>query len=448
MVWAVASRWKLSAIDSTRRTGRGLLIGVFAAVVAQGAPASDHADLKFIGAQTCGQSTCHAAGEPWFNSAVQQNEYHVWRDSDPHSKAYATLQTEAALGMADRLGLGEPTTEGLCLTCHANNVAPERRGREFDITNGVTCESCHGPAEEWLSTHISGATFPGDNYQAGMYPTAEPVARAQLCMSCHVGGNDTAVTHRLMAAGHPRTPFELDTYTVSQPAHFKIDNDYHARKTVSGITTVWATGQALHATRMLDRLAALTRHPAYVFTEYSLFDCHSCHQPADASNGAASGGAVPRINDAHFLMVEIIARHTDPQLGGRIAQEIRSLRSAVSTGWQATHEASLALGRSVDELSGRVRSLDHRDAKQLMASILERTTSGGVAGYLEIEQAILAVATLVDAQKVAGSLDGTQYEAMKRELARCYAAAKDDESVDLNAIRSAFANMRTLLSSS
>ena len=64
-----------------------------------------------------------------------------------------------------------------------------------------------------------------------MYPTDQPVARAQLCLSCHFGTEQNKfVTHRIMGAGHPRMSFELDTFTAIQPAHYIADKDYAERK--------------------------------------------------------------------------------------------------------------------------------------------------------------------------------------------------------------------------
>jgi hypothetical protein len=439
----------VSAFASIRKPGVRLLGAMLVWSLAQSVPAADDAQFKYIGAQTCGQSTCHSAGEPWFNSAVRQDEFLIWRDHDSHSGAYDALKSENARRIAANLGLGDPTGEGTCLDCHANNVPVARRGRDFDISNGVTCESCHGGAEQWLSTHISGATFPGDNYEAGMYPTADPAARARVCMACHVGDEQRAVTHRLIAAGHPRTPFELDTYTVAQPAHYRIDADYRARKSVAGGAAVWATGQVYAASMMLDRLAALT-HDQYLFTEYSLLDCQGCHRVVDPSQASIRTDATPRINDANLVMVEVIARHVDPGLGSRIGQQIDALRAAVSKSMDATRDATVALRQSVKALSGRaaIQGLDHRDARQLMSSVLKRTQSGGINDYLTVEQTILSLATLIDAQYRAGALQGERYSAMKRELDRCYDAARDKQSVAWNVVRSAFANMQKILSTS
>ena len=413
------------------------------------AMASGSESYKRVGAQTCGQSTCHAASAPWLNSAVRQNEYHVWKSRDRHAKAYDALGTENARKIAAKLGIENPATENLCLNCHADNVGSELRGRNFDIADGVTCETCHGGAERWLATHLSGTTFPGENYEAGMYRTANPLARAELCMSCHVG-NTSNVSHRLLGAGHPRTPFELDTYSVSQPAHFMLDADYAARKPISNEVTVWATGQLAQARKMLERLVQLTEKPAYAFTEFSLLDCHGCHQPRNWSSATLKYGGIPRFNDAHYVMTGIVAKRLNPALGNRIERQIGRLHAAAGEGWQATHDASEALRQSIDELAAAITNttLDHRDAAALMNAVLQVVDSGRPNNYLLIEQSVLAVGTLIDAQRSAGALSGAQYRNMRKELDRCYSATEDDEAVALDVVKSAFSNMRKALPAS
>lgn len=410
----------------------------------------EQSTAKHVGSKTCGQSTCHAADKPWANSAVQQKEYVIWSTRDRHAKAYKTLKTEFARTIAGKLGIKDPSEHNLCLNCHSNNIKPELRGRDFDISNGVGCETCHGGAEKWLTSHSSGKTLPGENFRKGMYPTPDPLARGELCMSCHATGTRRGVSHRLLAAGHPRLPFELDTYTISQPAHFKNDADYRVRKALSSGTTVWAMGQAVQAEKILSNLSKLTKNPKYVFSEFSLFDCHSCHQVADTNTAVIRQGGIPRINDAYFAMSQIVAAYIDTDLGERIKGQIKSLHSATRRGWNESHSASQALHQSIISLIEKIKAskLDHKDATPLMDAIFSNTISGQFDRYLVIEQSILAVGTLVDAQRRAGLLSDPEYKIMREELARCYSATQDDESFKLSVIKSAFANMQKALPTS
>src|SRR5262249_21252187 len=115
-----------------------------------------------------------------------------------------------------------------CLDCHTHN--PRHYDKGFRLSDGVQCEACHGPAERWLKSHVEPDATHAKNVANGMYPTENDVARARLCLSCHLGTEQKLVTHKIMAAGHPRMSFELDTFTAIGPAHFRIDADWQKRK--------------------------------------------------------------------------------------------------------------------------------------------------------------------------------------------------------------------------
>jgi hypothetical protein len=80
------------------------------------------------------------------------------------------------------------------------------------MSDGVACETCHGPAQRWIRTHVEPDATHAKNIANGMYPTADDVQRARLCQSCHLGTAEKFVDHRMIAAGHPRLAFELDTF--------------------------------------------------------------------------------------------------------------------------------------------------------------------------------------------------------------------------------------------
>ena len=170
-------------------------------------------DVQALGVVTCSQSTCHNAEKPWPNSSVTQREYAVWREKDPHAKAYRILQSSKAKQIARNLGYKSATGTKLCLDCHSFNPTQKHREQTFNQTDGVQCEGCHGPASNWLGVHQTGLYFYQRNIEEGMYPTTDPTKRAELCLSCHMGTKTKFVNHEMFAAGHPRLPFELGFYT-------------------------------------------------------------------------------------------------------------------------------------------------------------------------------------------------------------------------------------------
>ncbi|MDX1562827.1 MAG: multiheme c-type cytochrome, partial [Gammaproteobacteria bacterium] len=188
-----------------------------------------------LGVATCASSQCHGSAVARTGANVLQSEYVSWTNDDPHAGAFQTLTTTESAAIAMRLGLGNAAEADECLDCHADHVPPARRGERFQLSDGVGCEACHGGAENWLVAHYNDPDAGHeDNVAAGLYP-ADLRSRATLCLSCHLGTEDKFASHSMMAAGHPRLTFELDTFTelwrlAGNPPHFIADDDYAARK--------------------------------------------------------------------------------------------------------------------------------------------------------------------------------------------------------------------------
>ena len=181
--------------------GLGLLtVPMLATAVVDRIDANAH-----MGVATCSNSVCHGATQAFQGSNVWQNEFARWQEYDPHAnKAYQALRSAEGQAIARKLGLGDATQAGECLACHADHPPADKRGERFQITDGVGCEACHGGSERWLTSHASKDVPHADNIAKGLYPTEDPVARAELCLSCHMGTTDRMITHRIMGAGHPR----------------------------------------------------------------------------------------------------------------------------------------------------------------------------------------------------------------------------------------------------
>src|SRR5271167_1866271 len=101
---------------------------------------------KYVGPGSCAASACHGGVQPQTVTHVLQNEYSVWVVQDKHNKAYRSLLDPISQRMAKLLGINAPEKSPKCLACHALYVPEEQRGRDIDITEGVSCENCHGAA--------------------------------------------------------------------------------------------------------------------------------------------------------------------------------------------------------------------------------------------------------------------------------------------------------------
>ncbi len=146
------------------------------------------------------------------------------------------------------------------------------------------------PASGWLTSHYAVGGTHASNVRNGLVPLDNAQARADRCLNCHFGSStdNQFVTHRIMAAGHPRISFELDLFTTLQQ-HYTVDDDYRQRgKNLATGTRVSSDRDGAGALALAVR-PALTRHrghlPGILFS-----DCHPL--PADFDDPRFRPGAV------------------------------------------------------------------------------------------------------------------------------------------------------------
>jgi hypothetical protein len=409
------------------------LIGAAAPHAAAQATAAP-AEATHLGVASCAGSTCHGAVERLKGSFVAQNEYIIWSRKDKHAKAYAVLGDERSQRIARNLGLGDARTAGICLDCHADNVAPNLRGPQFQISDGVGCEACHGGAKNWLGVHISGASH-RENLAAGLYPTEDPRARAEKCLSCHFGDDKHFITHRIMGAGHPRLSFELDTFTAAEPAHFVVDKDYVARKGPVNDVQVWAVGQAMSLVKFMDAVDDPKHAPVGLFPELVLFDCTACHHgmnllrwQAQPATGLPPG--TPVLYDANAVMLRIIAARVAPAAAKTLADHMRALHHATTENWAQVVREARIVREAASELVGVLAKHDftRADMRALADGLVAAGLDRDIAVYPDAEQATMALSSIVSAMKLAGYVSPPQATAMNASLNGLYQALQSDET--------------------
>jgi hypothetical protein len=414
----------------------GLLICGWAAGTIEAraqAPATLPADSVHLGVASCAGSTCHGAVQRLKGSVVAQNEYITWSRRDKHAKAYTVLSEERSQRIAKNLGLGDARTAQICLSCHADNVPANQRGPQFQISDGVGCEACHGGARGWLGVHIAGGTH-ADNLKAGMYPTDEPLARAEKCLTCHMGDDSKFVTHQIMGAGHPRIGFELDTYTAAQPAHFVVDKDYVERKGPVNDVRVWAVGQAEALVRFMDTVMDPKHAPSGIFPELVLFDCTACHHAMSElrwqdrpSAGLPPG--LPPLNDANAIMLRVIAQRVAPNAAKPLGDGVLALHKASTQNWASVQREARVLRDQAAALVPIVAQHDfgRDDMRALADGVIAVGLDRDAADYPGAEQATMALASIVSGMKAGGYASDAQVKAMQTSLNGLYETlAKDD----------------------
>jgi len=411
-----------------------------------------HSADMTLGTVNCANSMCHGAIQSWADSKVLQNEYVTWSRLDKHTRAYQVLENDRSKRIAKNMGLSAPPNQSaICLDCHAHNVPADHRDPRFKVSDGIACEACHGPAERWIKTHVEPNAQHEQNIANGMYPVDQPVERARLCLSCHFGNNDKLVTHRMMGAGHPRLSFELETFSMIQPAHFRMDKATNGETLRWNGVRVWAIGQALAVSQTMSILLDAKRGHDGIFPELVLFDCHACHHPMSELRwrphtefGLRQGPGVARLNDSNLLMMRVLARQIDERLGERVTEQAAKLQAAsegqgdVATEARATRDLAEDVARRIDTME-----LSPALMRALAVAVADEGLSGNYADYAGAEQALMAISSIVDFSNRQHMLASPALVAAK--LNTLNALLRDDEHFKPAEFQSQLRELRALL---
>lgn len=406
---------------------------------------------RYEGVATCAGSTCHGRAEG-NGAVVRQDEIATWQEpsspSGAHSRAYAVLGSRRGRQIAETLGLGAATSAPACLGCHATYVPQTQRGARFLTADGVGCESCHGPAENWLAVHYARPATHASNVSAGLVPLDRPQVRAQVCLDCHYGSTDTGqfVTHEMMAAGHPRISFELDLFSALQQHHNE-DADYIARKGSTDSVRMWAVGQAEAVRRQTDLFARPGFGMQGMFPEFYFYDCHSCHrtitdgpqrQLTFENNPARPiPFGNPPFNDENIILLSAVARTLAPQQGASFDAASRAFHAAMGEGRGASQEAAVALRGQAKALSDALASRRYSATTpfDVVATVAGEATRPRFTDYAGSVQAVMAVDTLLNALVREGRVTVGAAAGIRANINRAYAAVSAPNAYRPSAFR-------------
>lgn len=125
--------------------------------------------FKYIGADKC--KVCH-------NKPAKGEQYNKWA-KDPHSQALKSLANQKSIDYAKKNGITDATKDPKCLKCHStyDAVAANLRGGIL-ATEGVSCESCHGPGSAYKSPAIM-------KNQALALKNGLIIPDEKVCKTCH-----------------------------------------------------------------------------------------------------------------------------------------------------------------------------------------------------------------------------------------------------------------------
>jgi hypothetical protein len=371
------------------------------------AQSNTHNPSKYIGPGSCSASACHGGVAPAAKSRILQNEFSTWVVRDKHAQAYEALQNPVAKRMGYILGLKNPASEPKCLACHALAPSKTERGREFEINEGVSCESCHGPSSAWLGPHSTQGWNRKKSLELGMYDTEDLISRTEKCTSCHVGSQEKSVDHEMIAAGHPDLVFELDTFSAVMPAHWKLPADPFV-----GVKT-WSVGQAVQLQKTLERVQ--WRANSGSWPEYSELECFSCHHSLTRSESSWRQKAgykdrepgVPPLNPSHFVVFRSLVQEIYPEQSKQLETQLMTLyretskrepdKAAISRVAGAAASTTIALSQQLNAMK-----LDRSTTLRLARSITSDPAGIAEQGPRTAEQAAMALQSLAAANESAG----------------------------------------------
>ncbi len=154
-----------------------------------GPPVRDGA--KIVGSDQCAK--CH------------EKEVQQWQRT-PHFATFDALHRKPeAKQIADRMGLRSIKRDGMCVQCH---YTEQEQDGKLRVVAGVSCESCHGAAKEWLAIHadyggpgITKASESAEHRQQrlkqsithGMNNPHNVYLIAKQCYNCHTVPNEKLV---------------------------------------------------------------------------------------------------------------------------------------------------------------------------------------------------------------------------------------------------------------
>jgi hypothetical protein len=118
--------------------------------------------------------------------------YDKWA-ATKHATAYATLASKESKAIAKEMKIADAQKSEKCLVCHVTGyeASAKLKGEKYSMEEGVTCETCHGPAGDYIKSHIK-----KDNQKQAMadgliMPTEE--LSKELCKKCH---NEKSPTYK------------------------------------------------------------------------------------------------------------------------------------------------------------------------------------------------------------------------------------------------------------
>ncbi|MFL6544174.1 MAG: multiheme c-type cytochrome [Candidatus Udaeobacter sp.] len=179
---------------------------------------------KMVGSDQCAK--CH------------QHEVQQWMNTSHYTTFESLHRNPRAKEIADKLRLQSIKHNDVCTQCHYTKQFEDGRER---VVAGISCESCHGGAADWLAMHNDyggqGVTKDKEPAEHQLKRVADSVAHgmnnphnlyliARQCYDCHTAPNERLVN----VGGHPAgsQDFELVAWSQGKVRHNFLRTGGHA----------------------------------------------------------------------------------------------------------------------------------------------------------------------------------------------------------------------------
>jgi len=257
-------------------------------------PCSAHAQntrcdpTKVVSSEACAK--CHV------------NEVQSWKLT-PHCRTFDELGRQpAANEICKKLGLRSAKRSDVCIDCHFTLQQTEDK---LKPVSGISCESCHGAAADWLPVHndYGGALATRESEtpahaaarivrseKLGMQNTRNLYAIASSCFNCHTVPNEKLVNVGGHVAG--TADFELVRWSQGQVRHNYL-----------------RTGGTTNATSDLERLRVMFVVGLIVDLEYST---RATAKATEKSNYGVT--VASRAASVSYQLFQLQSKISDPEI--------------------------------------------------------------------------------------------------------------------------------------
>lgn len=272
---------------------------------------------KVVTSEACAK--CHA------------NEIEAWKRT-PHSETFRLLhRTPEAREIMGRLGLGSQSIKrnDTCVKCH---YTLQQEGDQLKTVSGVSCESCHGAAQDWVTFHsdYGGPTATRESESAehrqmrlreslalGMRNPENLYRVAQSCYSCHTVPDEKLVNVGGHKAGS--ADFELVSWSQGMVRHnfLRTDGQFNARETPQRLRVMYVVGMIADLEYSTRAVAAATEVKTYGVT---------------SARRAAAGAAKLRELNAqlqHPILAEIIDTFSQGEIKTNNYEQLTQVANAI-----------------------------------------------------------------------------------------------------------------------